>query len=426
MKRLSTVILGGLLACTLSSCGKFEEREREVGYKGPARWNPFLAAERLLTEMGLPAENRFGLGELPPHSDTLIVPSNAIPEYGFTSQIQDWVSQGGHLVYFTEGGDRFLFEFGDLIPRNEDSIDSNDTPPADEEEDQAEDQLGDDNDRSDRQSETAPAGDGENEEEQKNTGPSRKEDPILKRFNIRERRARKIPTEVLFQNEIFQVDLPSQRVFIDPSIQRNQKNQSNSRRTPIFTTTFGKGRVTVISHAHPFRNPNIGDDDNALLFWKIIQLQPGNGARFIIAGRTSLWSMIWQYGWTVVIGLALVIALWLWKSLTRFGPLQSPENNGARDFFEHIDMTGKFLWRRGNTESLLEPLRQNTMLSLHKKWHLNRTPGALLQQPDLERIADHTGLPIEVIRNALLKTKITDSAELTRTVRELQLIQSSS
>ena len=134
--------------------------------------------------------------------------------------------------------------------------------------------------------------------------------------------------------------------------------------------------------------------------------------------------MIWNYGWTVVIGLGLVIVIWLWLSLSRFGPLLSPETNGTRDFFEHIDMTGKFLWRRGHTESLLEPLRQNIILTFQKRFHLARHPGSELQDSDFETIAEHTGFSIELVRNAFTKNNITDAAELTRIVRDLQQIQS--
>ncbi|MEM7147999.1 MAG: DUF4350 domain-containing protein, partial [Verrucomicrobiota bacterium] len=412
----STKILIPLLAGTallFTSCGKYEEREIETGYKGPARWNPFLAAERFLNEMGLPAQNQFGLGDLPQRSHTLVVPSSAIPAYGFTTQLHSWVYEGGHLVYFVDGGNRFLFEFG------------NDVDEKDEEKDDSEDKdESSDEDEKTTDSKIDPEDD-PGEENAKEDDPSEtRDDPILTRFEIKQRFSKDNPADVILRKETFEVDFPSTRLFIDPSVPSKSKNKLKRRRTPVYSTAFGDGRITVISHAHPFRNPNIGKLDHALLFWKIIQLQPGEAVHFVIAGRTSLWAMIWKYGWTAVIALTLLVALWLWKTLSRFGPLLAPEENGARDFFEHIDMTGKFLWRRGSTESLLEPLRQNTILNLQKKLHLSRTPGAEFQNPDLERIADHTGLPIETIRNALLKTNISDGAELTRIVRHLQQIQS--
>jgi hypothetical protein len=47
---------------------KREEREIDVGYQGEARGNPWLAAERFLAAMGLPARRASGLAVLPPRT----------------------------------------------------------------------------------------------------------------------------------------------------------------------------------------------------------------------------------------------------------------------------------------------------------------------------------------------------------------------
>src|SRR5262245_10435067 len=44
-------IFGFVFAVLLSGCGNYKTEEYEVGYRGPARTNPLLAAERLLTKL---------------------------------------------------------------------------------------------------------------------------------------------------------------------------------------------------------------------------------------------------------------------------------------------------------------------------------------------------------------------------------------
>jgi hypothetical protein len=394
MKPFFHIAFGALLTLVLASCGgEWKDVEYETGYEGPARWDPFLAAQRFVTEMGVPADFKIGLAELPAADDTMIIPSGAVGAYGVTATLYEWVHNGGHIVYLLEGGQRFLFDWGDLS--SVEDLDKEESTEISKE-----------------------------ETDEKDEKDEKDADPILKRFNIKQRQLKKNPTDVLLRGERFQVDIPSDQAFIDPAVAGGSNNNKKRRRTSLLTLAFGDGRITVISHAKPFRNRYIGEKDHARLLWAILNLHPGDSVWFVIGGRTSLWGMIWKYGWTVVIGLGLVIALWLWLRLSRFGPSLSPELNGTRDFFEHIDMTGKFLWRRGHTESLLEPLRQNIILGFQKKLHLAQPSGSNLAESDFDRIAEHTSLPVDLIRNAFSKNNITDAAELTRIVRDLQQIQS--
>src|SRR5262249_22961109 len=76
------------------------EQEVEVGYRGPARVNPFLAAEQLYTALGARARTLPGaLGELPPADYAILLVSErrAINEAQLNA-LKDWVKKGGRLV----------------------------------------------------------------------------------------------------------------------------------------------------------------------------------------------------------------------------------------------------------------------------------------------------------------------------------------
>jgi hypothetical protein len=101
------IVLGaaGLATWYLANHEKIEE-EVWVGYRGEARYNPFLAAERLLTGVGVEAGSRESFRPsrwLPAASDTLVMRASAGVSTGdeFDS-LTEWVTDyGGHLVQLT-------------------------------------------------------------------------------------------------------------------------------------------------------------------------------------------------------------------------------------------------------------------------------------------------------------------------------------
>ena len=99
-RSLGSRAFGVLALCSaLSSCGEFVEEEVEVGLRGEARRNRFLALERFCTEMGLPALGVESYVEPPPHDQVLFCP-RSIVSYGgaTTNELLDWVHAGGHAV----------------------------------------------------------------------------------------------------------------------------------------------------------------------------------------------------------------------------------------------------------------------------------------------------------------------------------------
>jgi hypothetical protein len=71
----AVLLIAGYLAWFYTSHER-EEYEIVTGYRGEARYNQFLAADRLLNELGIEAESResFLPSEwLPPASDTIVM-----------------------------------------------------------------------------------------------------------------------------------------------------------------------------------------------------------------------------------------------------------------------------------------------------------------------------------------------------------------
>ena len=100
--------LGRLALCALlfalCSCeGHWEEVEKVTGYRGKARVNPFLAAERVLDELGHDAERKLFLSKMPSYDAVMFLSAEGGLSEGRTKQLLEWVENGGHLIYCLGG-----------------------------------------------------------------------------------------------------------------------------------------------------------------------------------------------------------------------------------------------------------------------------------------------------------------------------------
>jgi hypothetical protein len=115
---------------------------------------------------------------------------------------------------------------------------------------------------------------------------------------------------------------------------------------------LGRGSVTVLNGT-PFVGRGLFDDDNGRLFVAATQLRTGDEIHFFSeSSHASLLELAWQLGWPVVCLLIALIALALWRSSARFGPLAAPADMARRSLAEQIRGTGQFTLRVGGGESL--------------------------------------------------------------------------
>ena len=130
-------------------------------------------------------------------------------------------------------------------------------------------------------------------------------------------------------------------------------------------------------------------------------------------GRYSalFWSLV------VIVGLLVVVAVWLWRALPRFGPLQVETRiDDWRDYRRHLEAVGGFLWRHDRGHSLLEPLRRDVQERLQR-----RRAAAGAQAADIFGLAESiSAIPGERVRRALTATGEPDPAAFTRITSDLQ------
>ena len=95
MRALLKLLLCVLVAAS-AGCGDYKEVTRETGYKGKARMNPWLAAERFAEGKGHTVVSATSWKD-PEWTDAVyFVPVEVLNNAGFISKFGPWISNGGH------------------------------------------------------------------------------------------------------------------------------------------------------------------------------------------------------------------------------------------------------------------------------------------------------------------------------------------
>lgn len=346
-------------ALALTACD-YTEVKREIGYKGKARINPWLAAERFAAEYD--SEVRSLAAWVAPELEDAVwfVPASVVSNASFTRQIEDWVEEGGHLVLLLEHADAETNDWSD------DPVEPSLEPALVEMLGRADVELSE----------------GENSKE-----------PV---------------TEIEFDGEPFVVAAGSKT-----------RVASDGGEPGVFASvSSGDGRMTVLTDGRLFRNRWIGDKDHAALLEALILATEYEGSiGFVRGSGLSLWGLLGKHLWPVLIGLGVLTLLWLWKNFTRFGPLEAADGASTlRGYEHHLEALGDFQWRLDRAAALLVPLRaQIVELGQRLAVRSGRRDDDFFQF-----LADRAGLPRERVFRALAEAAPPDSAILTRTAADLQ------
>jgi hypothetical protein len=346
---------------SLTSCD-YTKVEREIGFKGKARVNPWLAAERFCAKTD--NEVRSVLTWTAPDSDDAVwfLPASILSNESFNRQMEQWVLDGGHLVLLVDHADAETNDWSNqsVAPKLESAL-----------------------------LEMLERAGIELRDEAASTGDVKAE-------------------KIRFARETFLVDAES-----DSSVALRGKKPG------VFASANrGEGRVTVITDARIFRNRWIGDKDHAALLDKLIEVTEFEGVVVFMRGSgLSLWGLLRSHLWPVLIGLGLLIVLWLWKNFTRFGPIEAEAGPATlRGYEHHLEALGDFQWRLDRAAGLLAPLRAQIV---ERGQRISIRSGRR-DDDFFQFLADRAGIPRERVFRALAEAAPADSAILTRTTADLQ------
>lgn len=344
-------------------------REQWVGFQGEARANDHLAALMLLEELGIEAESEMTLTPtewLPPVDDTLIVRLSqtlAIGEQRFA--LTDWVLQGGHLVLLptyqlTEEEEDFLATLGFGLEPSE----------------------------------------------------------YISRDEEKDERTRQLADE-----DAYQFDLnPSYHQIIVNDDVADFEIVERAGEVVAARRQLENGYITLTGNERRFDNRNLDDPENARLFADLVagRIEPGVVWIIYQSSFTPLWALILRAAPFLVLALAMLLILWMWRVMPVFGPRIIAEQEERRSIIEHVRASGIFVWRHDGGEHMAA---SSTKALLHDAESSH--PG-ISRQParkQAEIIARITGMAPQKVMDVLTGHGELRQREFTQSMRKLQTIR---
>lgn len=185
----------------------------------------------------------------------------------------------------------------------------------------------------------------------------------------------------------------------------------------------GQGQIVVLGDTDWFTNNWLQHRDHAELLWRLVQLNGAPSQVLIVSSmKMPRWYVLfWKktpLGWVV---LPLLLVLLLWRAVVRFGPLLPEPDTSRRALMEHIDASGRWLWR---TEGGAFRLLQAARLALRQRMAGRMPEWARLPPQELaQRVARRFKLSVDEVDRALNRPVNKDPHDFTARLRILQLLR---
>ena len=357
------------------------------GPKKEALRNPYLALERLFGKLGRPIQRLKTPAALDtlPTGGVLILDNdrrrNVDPARA--RRLLDWVNGGGYLIVAAESGgnDPLLKELG-ITPCRASPKQC----------------LRADDDNSDE--------DDEDESDHPAAKPENAPSPIdvgLPDSPIRYRYRYHYPIDSLLSSS----PIPKWTAGRDESYKH------------LLHYARGRGQITVFDDLRFLGNWQLGNLDHAELIWALVRTYQPQGPLYLASRLEvpTLWQWLTESAWMTLISGALLIALWLWRIIPRFGGLLTPAGSERRDLLQHLAAVGRSVWREGGLAHWLTVVRQPLRKRLALRHpHLNQMETSRQHAA----LAEITSCSANVIRSALTPGQAQTPKEFTRAMQTLQ------
>jgi hypothetical protein len=203
---------------------------------------------------------------------------------------------------------------------------------------------------------------------------------------------------------------------------------SDDEEEAVRVYAIGKGHVVLLAKNF-FNNHNLERHDHAELLLGLAHLydQPGRAANQIVFVQ-NLDMLKWHQALRLnyqagLISVGVLLLLLLWVAIRRFGPLLPEPDFERRSMIEHIDASGRWLWKvPGGREILLNAARAATIKTMQR-----RTPELTRWEPAEQsaHLAKFCNLAVADIVNAMQRPAARTPIEFTRQIQTLRQLRKS-
>ncbi len=206
---------------------------------------------------------------------------------------------------------------------------------------------------------------------------------------------------------------------------------TGNKLTPLFADDTGEavrvyaegtGHIAVVADTY-FDNDHLAWNDNAELLLTLTGLNR-NAQHVLIVQHLDMppWYLaLWWHFPLGIVSLGCGLLLLLWFGVRRFGPLLPGPDQERRSLMEHIDASGRWLWKvPGGRDILLTAARESINKLLQR-----RAPELLRMRPDeqADHLTHYCKLPTADIVNALFQPAARLPSEFTRQIQTLQQLR---
>lgn len=349
-----------------------------------SRDNPMLAATRLLKlhKHAVTAEATLGEAMLKPlPSGTIVLPeTNGVISADQAKQLLAWVAQGNTLITRPKWGSISSRDDDKKNPKGDDKVIDQDVDSA------KTDESDDDNDESEATDEPdlvdpigarvglilEPVTSGRN----KGSVPPPDTPPPTSSPTPITAAGKKPPSRITM------IRIPGLSYPLQVQADFASLREKNRAATPLFADDDGvavrvyqegKGHLVMIAN-NEFDNRRLGSYDHAELLLNLVQLRPnadGSKNHVLLIQRLAIlpwYQALWNAFHAAMISAGVGLLLLFWVALRRFGPLMPEPDQERRSLMEHIDASGRWLWKvPGGRDILLSATRAATLRIIERR-----------------------------------------------------------
>ncbi len=357
--RWGVLFLGFLAVGCQNDLKREKVGEIPLGYRGEARLNPYLAAERYLESKGWSADSSRTWSNDDRETSVIFMPGSFLQTKGMARRALEWISEGGTLVLTISGGE----------PERNDFTDSWSGPVAEEGDFAGLDEL----------------------YELFGVAVSYRDEPDFEGEAVEEDGPLSRSWEVARTGRDFgemALEFEGNAVLTIESGWTWIPEMAGGSR--MVGSGYGEGEIIFLAHARPLRSPYLARADHARFLEYLAANQREGKLVFLYGSSTSFFGLLWKKGWMVVIAGLGALAAWLWMRIPRFGPVLRDRDVKPVKYGESLTAAARFLWRTGSLASLIRPLRERIELE---------NEGEV--ETFYARLAEQSGMTREEVREAL-------------------------
>ncbi|WP_395740820.1 DUF4350 domain-containing protein [Prosthecobacter sp.] len=432
------MLCGAVLLCGCK--GHWEDVDKITGYKGKARVNPFLAAERLLDALGHDAHTTKSLAKLPPQNAVVMLSNEGDLPEGRAKQLLQWAYGGGHIIYILSGTrpyndfdspfgsyfsgvlleeekDPFLEKLGVGVQKRFSDDDTKDDRAKSDEDEADEKHPKAENDKDSKTEKDKAAGSEEDDKDFKTKKKRKKRIKGDEDWLVSER-------DVAWNGKTYHLSLGGyQNLILKRKLRPGEFSAGSKNESLALHLKHGMGAVTLLVHARPFRNHWIGEHDHARWLAALVGEYGTKEVLFLSHSSETFFGLLWMHGWKAVVALVLCLVFWLWMQMPRFGPMAEVELDSTRHFASHVGALGEFFWRMRRSPVLVHSARDAVWERVRER-HRSLDDGSRQMNDQLaEEISRRTGLPVQRVAAAFDVAPPESAHNFVNLMRDLQAIR---